>query len=179
MTSRQSGCIVTTRQQHSHINLRTGSNIWSQAPEWLDFVFKTLITICFPFKNEWLSSNIKLTLHKALITSVSTYACPAWEYETEIHGMKLQCSQNRVFHTTGKLPRCTTIHVCVCVSGTCYISWLPITVWPPLTMFWQQCATLIRISKPTTYYQQLGTGHVLYTCAGLSEQMSASSNFKF
>jgi hypothetical protein len=27
-----------------------------------------------------LSANIKITLHKALITSVMTYACPSWEF---------------------------------------------------------------------------------------------------
>jgi hypothetical protein len=32
------------------------------------------------FKSERLSANIKLTLHKALIRYVMTYACPAWEF---------------------------------------------------------------------------------------------------
>jgi hypothetical protein len=31
-------------------------------------------------KSERLSANIKLTFHKALIRSVTTYACPAWEF---------------------------------------------------------------------------------------------------
>jgi hypothetical protein len=31
------------------------------------------------FKSERLSANIKITFHKALIRSVMTYACPAWE----------------------------------------------------------------------------------------------------
>jgi hypothetical protein len=43
-----------------------------------------------------LSANIKLTLHKALIRSVMTYACPAWEFAAGIHLLKLQCLQNRV-----------------------------------------------------------------------------------
>jgi hypothetical protein len=32
------------------------------------------------FRSGHLSGNIKLTLHKALIRSITTYACPTWEY---------------------------------------------------------------------------------------------------
>jgi hypothetical protein len=32
-----------------------------------------------PYSKECLSANITLTLHKALIISVMTYASPAWE----------------------------------------------------------------------------------------------------
>jgi hypothetical protein len=42
--------------------------------------FRTFIRIYSLFKSEWLSSNIKLTLHKALIRSVFTYACSTWEF---------------------------------------------------------------------------------------------------
>jgi hypothetical protein len=38
---------------------------------------RTFITVYSLFKNERLNANIKLTLHKALICSVMTYACPA------------------------------------------------------------------------------------------------------
>jgi hypothetical protein len=41
-------------------------------------------------KNERLSANIKLTLHKALIRSVMTYAWLAWELATDTHLLKLQ-----------------------------------------------------------------------------------------
>jgi hypothetical protein len=41
--------------------------------------FRIFLTIYSQFKSEHLRSNIKLTLHKALIRSVMTYACPAWE----------------------------------------------------------------------------------------------------
>jgi hypothetical protein len=41
--------------------------------------FRIFITIYFLFKSERLCANIKLTLHKALIRSVMTYACPALE----------------------------------------------------------------------------------------------------
>jgi hypothetical protein len=39
--------------------------------------FRTFITIYSPFNSERLSTNSKLTLHKALIRSVMTYTCPA------------------------------------------------------------------------------------------------------
>jgi hypothetical protein len=39
--------------------------------------FKTFIRIYSLFRSRRLSANIKLTLHKALITSVMTYACSA------------------------------------------------------------------------------------------------------
>jgi hypothetical protein len=47
--------------------------------------FRTFISIYSLFKSERLSANIKLTLHKALIRSVMTYACPAWEFAAECH----------------------------------------------------------------------------------------------
>jgi hypothetical protein len=42
--------------------------------------FRTLIRLYCLFKSERLNANIKLTLHKALIRSVMTYACPSWEF---------------------------------------------------------------------------------------------------
>jgi hypothetical protein len=41
------------------------------------------------FEYERLSTSIKLTLHKALIRSVKTYACPAWELVTNTYLIKL------------------------------------------------------------------------------------------
>jgi hypothetical protein len=41
--------------------------------------FRIFITIFYLLKSERFSGNIKLTLHKALIRTVITYACPAWE----------------------------------------------------------------------------------------------------
>jgi hypothetical protein len=52
--------------------------------------FRTFIRIYSLLKSERLSANIKLTLHKALIRSIMTYTCPAWEFETECHLLKLQ-----------------------------------------------------------------------------------------
>lgn len=39
---------------------------------------RTFIKVCFLFKGERLSTEIKLTLHNALIDSTMTYVCPAW-----------------------------------------------------------------------------------------------------
>jgi hypothetical protein len=60
-------------------------------------------------KRTSLSSNIKLTLHKALIRSVMTYACPAWKLASDICLLKLQRLQNKVLRTTGNFPRCTSV----------------------------------------------------------------------
>jgi hypothetical protein len=67
--------------------------------------FRTFITLYSLFKGERLSANIKLTLHKALIRSVMTYACPAWEFAAETYLLKLQRLQNKVLRTIGNLPK--------------------------------------------------------------------------
>jgi hypothetical protein len=36
-----------------------------------------------------------------------TYACPAWEFATDIHLQKLQRPQNKVLRTIGNFPSCT------------------------------------------------------------------------
>jgi hypothetical protein len=41
--------------------------------------FRTFIKTYSLFKSERINANIKLTLRKALIRSVMTYACLAWE----------------------------------------------------------------------------------------------------
>jgi hypothetical protein len=57
------------------------------------------------FKRKRLSTNIKLTLDKALIGPVMTYGCPTWEYAMDVHLLKLQRLQNRVLHVTGIVDR--------------------------------------------------------------------------
>jgi hypothetical protein len=47
--------------------------------------FRTYIRVHSRFKSERLRTNIKLTLHKALIRSVITYACPAWKFVAYTH----------------------------------------------------------------------------------------------
>jgi hypothetical protein len=71
--------------------------------------FRTFIRIYFLFKSKGLSTNIKLTLHKALIRSVMTYACPTWDFVAETHLMKLQRLQNKVLRTIGNFPRRTPV----------------------------------------------------------------------
>jgi hypothetical protein len=63
-------------------------------------VFRTFIRIYTLFKCERLSANIKLTLHKALIRLVMTYACPACELATDPYFLKLQRLQNKVLGAT-------------------------------------------------------------------------------
>jgi hypothetical protein len=71
--------------------------------------FRTFNRIYSLFKSERLSANIKLTLHKALIRSVMTYACPAWELAADINLLKLQRPQNKVLLTTGNFPTYTSV----------------------------------------------------------------------
>jgi hypothetical protein len=54
--------------------------------------------------------NIKLTLYKTLIRSVTTYACPKWEYGAHGYLLELQRLQNRVLRAIGNLDRCTPVH---------------------------------------------------------------------
>jgi hypothetical protein len=61
-------------------------------------------------KTECLRISTKLTLYKALIGSVLTYACPTWEFAADSHLLKLQRLQNKVLRTTGNLPRRTPTH---------------------------------------------------------------------
>jgi hypothetical protein len=67
--------------------------------------YRTFIRLYSLLKSDRLSTKSKLTLHKALIMSLMTYACPAWKYAADTHLMKFQRLQNKVFRTIGKLPR--------------------------------------------------------------------------
>jgi hypothetical protein len=71
--------------------------------------FRTFIRIYSPFKSMRLSANIKLTLNKALITLVMTYACPSWEFAADTQLLKLQRLQNKVRSTTDNFPRCMPV----------------------------------------------------------------------
>jgi hypothetical protein len=71
--------------------------------------FRTFIRIYSLFKSERLSANIKLTLHKALIKSALTYACPAWDFAADSHLLKLKRLQNRVLRSMGNFPRRTPV----------------------------------------------------------------------
>jgi hypothetical protein len=71
--------------------------------------FRTFIRAYSLFKSEHLSTNIKLTLYKALIRSIMTYASPAWEFAANAHLLKLQRLQNKVIRTIGNFPRRTPV----------------------------------------------------------------------
>jgi hypothetical protein len=60
-------------------------------------------------RSERLSTNIKLTLHKALIRSVMAYACSAFEFVVDTHLIKLQCLQSKVLCTIGSFQRRTSV----------------------------------------------------------------------
>jgi hypothetical protein len=51
---------------------------------------------------------MKLILHKALIRSVMTYACSAWELTADTQHLNLQRLRNKVF-LTGNFPRFTLV----------------------------------------------------------------------
>jgi hypothetical protein len=60
--------------------------IWRTHIEMIEArAFRIFITVYSLFKSNRLSSNIKLTLHKALIKSIITYVSPAWEFAADIH----------------------------------------------------------------------------------------------
>jgi hypothetical protein len=65
--------------------------------------FRTFIRIYSVFRSECLSANIKLTHYKALIRSIMTYACFAWELEAYTSLLKL------VHRTIANFPRCTPV----------------------------------------------------------------------
>jgi hypothetical protein len=71
--------------------------------------FRTFIRIYFLFRSERLSAKIKLTLHKALIRSVMTYARIAWESEADTYLLKLQRLQNKVLRNIRNFPRRTQV----------------------------------------------------------------------
>jgi hypothetical protein len=70
--------------------------------------FRTFVRI-YSLLNERSSTYIKLTIHKALIRSVMTYACPAWELVAGTHHLKWQPLQNKVLRTNGNFPRFTSV----------------------------------------------------------------------
>jgi hypothetical protein len=71
--------------------------------------FRTFIGIYPLFKNERLSANILLTVHKALIRPVMTYACPAREFAAETHILKLQRYENKILRTIVNFPKSTPL----------------------------------------------------------------------
>jgi hypothetical protein len=71
--------------------------------------FRTFIRVYFLFESERLSTNIKLTLHKALIRCAITYDSPALEFAADTHLIILQRLQNKILRTIGNFPRRTPV----------------------------------------------------------------------
>jgi len=65
-------------------------------------IFRSIYPI---LKTERLSVGTNLIIYKALIRSMLTYFCPAWEFAADSHLVKLQRLQKRALHTIGNLPR--------------------------------------------------------------------------
>jgi hypothetical protein len=80
---------------------------------------RTFIRVHALFKR--LSTNIKLTPHKALIRSVMTQASSVWEFGVDTHLIKLQHPENKVHCSTGNLPRCTPVCEMQMVSHLPYV----------------------------------------------------------
>jgi hypothetical protein len=92
--------------------------------------FRIFIKLYCLFKSEQIGANIKLTPHKALIRSIMTHACNAWEFAAEMRLLKLECLQNKVLNTIGNFLRVTSVrdmHVAFCVL---YV-YDYITLWVP------------------------------------------------
>jgi hypothetical protein len=58
-------------------------------------VFRTFIKVYLLFNTQQLSTNIKLTLQKILVSSVVTYTHPAHVFVTDTHLLRLLCLQNK------------------------------------------------------------------------------------
>jgi hypothetical protein len=78
--------------------------------EMIEFkVFGKFIRIYSLFKSDRLCVNITLIFLKALIRSVMTYVCPAWELAADTYLLKLQRLQIKVLPTIEIFPRCTSV----------------------------------------------------------------------
>jgi hypothetical protein len=73
--------------------------------------FRIFIRLYSLFKSDRLSTNIKFTIYRALVRSVITYSCPAWEFAADTQLKKPQRLQNRVLRTTGRFIRNATITI--------------------------------------------------------------------
>jgi hypothetical protein len=71
--------------------------------------FRTYIRVYPLFKSERLSVIIKFALHKTLIRSIMTYACPASEFVSGRHLLKLKRLQSTVLSTIGSFSRRTPV----------------------------------------------------------------------
>lgn len=87
-----------------------------------DKTFRIFVHVYFPFKIKRLNVNIKLSLYKALITSITILSSPTWESVADTYVLKLQHLQNRVLRTPSNFPRCTLtrqLHVAFKIPYVC------------------------------------------------------------
>jgi hypothetical protein len=68
---------------------------------------RKFISIYTLSKSERLSVNTILSIYKALVRSIMTHICPAWEFAADGHLLKLQRLQNKILRTNGNLSRRT------------------------------------------------------------------------
>jgi hypothetical protein len=76
--------------------------------------FRTFLHVHSLFKSERLTANIKATLHTALIKSIMTCDCPAWQFAADTKILRLQRLQNKVPRTVGNFSWLTSfpeVHV--------------------------------------------------------------------
>jgi hypothetical protein len=91
--------------------------IWRLHVEMIETkAFRTFIIIYSLLKNERLSADIKLTVHKALIRSVMNCACHASELAADTYIFKMEHLQNKVLHTTGDFPSSHQPAICTWLS---------------------------------------------------------------
>jgi hypothetical protein len=80
--------------------------------------FRTFIRAYSLLRTKCLNANIKLTLYKALIRPIMTYACPIWELAADTCLLKLQRLKNKVLRIIDNFPRRTPtreLHVAVII----------------------------------------------------------------
>jgi hypothetical protein len=120
--------------------------------------FRTFIRVYSLLKNKRLSANIKLILHKALIKSVMTYACPAWELAADTYLLKLQRLQNKVLRTIRNFPRCTPVR-------DLHTAFNLLRVYDYITKLYRQQAEVIQYQE-NERVRSIGQGearHIQYT----------------
>ncbi|PNF14997.1 hypothetical protein B7P43_G01555 [Cryptotermes secundus] len=61
------------------------------------------------FRTKRLCTNIEMTLHRALVRRIMTYAYPACTCAADNHILKLERLQKKVLHTIGNFPRFTPV----------------------------------------------------------------------
>jgi hypothetical protein len=112
--------------------------------------FRTYIRFYSLFKSERLRGNVKLTFHEALIRSVMTYACLAWEFASDTCLQESQRLQNRVLRTIVTFPRPTSVRALHVAFHVPYI-------YDNITRLWKQQAEIIQ-NEENANIRDIGKG---------------------